>query len=277
MGISFHVTSVREGTIFNVMQFLALEKSTGSLSIRFGRNIPEVRIYFVNGNLTTAEFGAIVKDDVIDVLLCQEFAVKEIVFTPERVAQINEAALVKGASSLSGIVLNASKDVDMCEARSLIYGMMPMTDGRGKKPESLLHVLHDFDDWESDLSKTPADAKDRQAPLKQCVLLSRALRKGAIAYQTPIVSLKGVRPLINMLNPLSENEESNLRGYLRSLLPHQRATHLSIERFYAFASAIESIAQRRGTEVGDQARKAIQELIQQTTVLQENPKPANKS
>ena len=277
MGISFHVTSVREGTIFNVMQFLALEKVTGTLSIRFGRNIPEVSIYFVTGNLTTAEFGAIVSDDVIDVLLCQEFAVKEIVFTPERVAQINENALIRGASSLSGIVLNASKDVDMCEARSLIYGMMPMTDGKGRKPESLLHVLYNFGEWESDLSKAPADARDKNAPLKQCVLLSRALRKGAIAYQTPIVSLKGVRPLINMLNPLSENEENNLRGYLRSLLPHQRATHLSIERFYAFASAIESIAQRRGKEVGDQARKAIKELIQQTTVLHENPRPtANK-
>lgn len=258
------------------MQFLALEKVTGTLSIRFGRNIPEVSIYFVTGNLTTAEFGAIVQDDVIDVLLCQEFAVKEIVFTPERVAQINENALIRGAKSLSGIVLNASKDVDMCEARSLIYGMMPMTDGRGKKPESLLHVLYGFGEWESELSKVPKGANDKQAPLKQCVLLSRALRKGAIAYQTPIVSLKGVRPLINMLNPLSENEENNLRGYLRSLLPHQRATHLSIERFYAFASAIESIAQRRGKEVGDKARKAIQELIQQTTVLQDNPNPSTK-
>lgn len=277
MGISFHVTSVREGTIFNVMQFLALEKVTGTLSIRFGRNIPEVSIYFVTGNLTTAEFGAIVQDDVIDVLLCQEFAVKEIVFTPERIAQINEKALIRGASSLSGIVLNASKDVDMCEARSLIYGMMPMTDGKGKKPESLLHVLYGFGEWENELSKVPKDAKDKAAPLKQCVLLSRALRKGAIAYQTPIVSLKGIRPLINMLNPLSENEENNLRGYLRSLLPHQRATHLSIERFYAFASAIESIAQRRGKEVGDKARKAIQELIQQTTVLQDNPNPSAKS
>jgi len=258
------------------MQFLALEKVTGTLSIKFGRNIPEVLMYFVTGNLTTAEFGAIVKDDVIDVLLCQEFAVKEISFAPERLAQINEAALFAGNKSLSGIVLNASKDVDMCEARSLIYGMMPMTDGKGKKPESLLHVLHDFKSWEEPLSKAPKDSKDKEAPLKECVLLSRALRKGVIAYQTPIVSLKGVRPLINMLNPMSDNEENNLRGYLRSLLPHQRATHLSIERFYAFASAIESIAQRRGQEVGDQARKAIQELIQQTTVLQEQSASSQK-
>lgn len=263
MGISFHITSVREGTIFNVMQFLALEKVTGTLSIRFGRHIPEVIIYFVTGNLTTAQFGSILRDDVIDLLLCQEFAVKEITFTPERLAQINEDAMVRGGTSLSGIVLNTSKDVDMCEARTMIYGMMPMKDLKGRSPESLLHVLHEFEDWEKDLSRVPEDATDKKAPMKQCVLLSRALRKGAIAYQTPLVSLKGVRPLINMLNPLSENEENNLRGYLRSMLPHPRATHLSIERFYAFASAIESIAQRRGKEIGDFARKSIQELIQE--------------
>ncbi len=265
MGISFHITSVREGTIFNVMQFLALEKVTGTLSIKFGRNIPEVVMYFVTGNLTTAEFGSILRDKVIDVLLCQEFAVKEITFAPERIIHINEDALFSGARSLSGIVLNASKVVDECQARSLIYGMMPMKDPKGRQPESLLHVLHDFSSWEKDLSRAPVDpAKDKKAPLKECVLLSRALRHSLIMYQTPLVSLKAIRPLINMLNPMNEKEETNLRGYLRSLLPHPRATHLSIERFYAFASAIESIAQRRGQSVGDQARKAIQELVQQT-------------
>ncbi len=264
MGISFHITSVREGTIFNVMQFLALEKVTGTLSIKFGRNIPEVTMYFVTGSLTTAEFGSIMREKVIDVLLCQEFAVKEISFAPERIIQINEDALFRGNRSLSGIVLNASKVVDECQARSLIYGMMPMKDPKGRTPESLLHVLHDFGSWEKDLSRAPVDAKDKSAPLKECVLLSRALRHSLIAYQTPLVSLKAIRPLINMLNPMNEKEETNLRGYLRSLLPHPRATHLSIERFYAFASAIESIAQRRGQAVGEQARKAIQELVQQS-------------
>ena len=49
----------------------------------------------------------------------------------------------------------------------------------------------------------------------------------------------------------------------------QKATHLSIERFYAFASAIESIAQRRSPEVGDRARRAIHVLIQSATKLME--------
>ena len=62
VGINFHITSVREGTIFNVMQFLSLEKVTGILNVSFGRELPEVTIYFVTGNVTTAEFGAIVGD-----------------------------------------------------------------------------------------------------------------------------------------------------------------------------------------------------------------------
>jgi hypothetical protein len=56
---------------------------------------------------------------------------------------------------------------------------------------------------------------------------------------------------------------------MRSLLPNPKATHMSIERFYAFASAIESIAQRRSSEVGDRARRAIHQLIQTTTKLSE--------
>ncbi len=265
MGISFNITSVREGTIFNVMQFLALEKVTGSLSIRFGKIVPEASIYFVDGNLTTAEFGSITQDNVIDILLCQEFAITEVSFNPGKLPRINEAARVKKASSLSGIVLNASKDVDMCEARSLIYGMLPMKGRNAKESDSLLRVLHDFESWESELSTLPASSKDKQAPLTQCVLLTRALRQGVISYQAPLVSLKTVRPLINMLEPLNEKEENNLRGYLRSLLPHQRATHLPIERFYAFATAIESIAQRRGTTTGDKARQAIQDLVEEAT------------
>lgn len=97
------------------------------------------------------------------------------------------------------------------------------------------------------------------------MLITRALRKGTLSYQTPMVPLKSLKQLIAILQPLSEKETNNLRGYMRSLLPHPKATHISIERFYAFASAIESIAQRRSDEVGDRARKTIHTLIQHTT------------
>ena len=59
MGISFNISSVREGTVFNVMQFLSLERVTGILKFSFGGNIPEAIVYLDNGNLLAAEFGAI--------------------------------------------------------------------------------------------------------------------------------------------------------------------------------------------------------------------------
>lgn len=265
MGISFHITSVKEGTIFNVMQFLSLERVTGTLTISFGRDIPQVSIYFVSGNITTAEFGAIVGDAVLDVLLCQEFAIKEVNFDPGRMREVNEEAIIVHATSLSGAMLNVSKDVDKCQARSLIYGMMPMKDRNSSNINSLLHLLNDFNSYEDTLKKAPRDGKDKAAPLKQCVLITRALRNGALAYQTPMISLKAIRPLIDIVQPLTEKETNNLRGYMKSLLPHPKATHISIERFYAFSSAIESIAQRRSGDVGERARKTIRALIQKAT------------
>lgn len=265
MGISFHITSVREGTIFNVMQFLGLEHVTGTLTVRFGRDIPEVTIFFDGGKIATATFGQILGAPVLDVLLCQEFAIKEVSFSPGRLNQDTDKDASVKAFSISEAILNVSKDVDMCQARTLIYGLMPMKDRKGRTAESLLNVLHDFSQWEDELKRAPQAAGDRSAPLKQCVLINRALRKGVLAYQTPLVSLKSLRSLLDIVHPLTDKEATNLRGYMRSLLPHPKATHISIERFYAFATAIESIAQRRSQEVGDKARKAIHEVVDAST------------
>jgi len=272
VGINFHITSVREGTIFNVMQFLSLEKVTGILHVSLGRNIPKVMIYFVTGNVTSAEFGAIVGDAVLDVLLCQEYSIKEVEFAPGRIGEINESALLVKASSLSGAMLNVSKDVDKCDARPLIYGLLPVVGQDHKKAGSLFDLLHDFGLWADQMVKIPEGANDKQAPLPQCVLIHRALSKNVITYSTPLISLRSLGPLLTLIQPLSDKESNNLRGYLRSLLPHPKATHLPIERFYAFASAIESIAQRRSQEVGDKARRAIHLLIQNTAKTGE---PAN--
>ncbi len=81
------------------------------------------------------------------------------------------------------------------------------------------------------------------SPITVCLHLSGATSQ-----------FESLRSLLDIVQPLSEKESNNLRGYMRSLLPHPKATHMSIERFYAFASAIESIAQRRSSEVGDKAR-----------------------
>ena len=163
-------------------------------------------------------------------------------------------------------MLNVSKDVDKCESRPFIYGLLPLQAGpNGKRSDSLLKMLYEFPEWNDFLLTLPRGDNDKGAPLPQCVLIHRAISRGALIYQTPLVSLRSLRPLLEIVQPLSEKESNNLRGYMRSLLPHPRATHMSIERFYAFASAIESIAQRRSAEVGDRARRGIHQLIQTTT------------
>jgi hypothetical protein len=152
---------------------------------------------------------------------------------------------------------------------------LPVNSSTNRTAPSILHILHDFGDWNESLSKVPRSDKDKKAPLPQCVLIHRALSRSALVYQRPLVSIKSLKPLLEIVGTLSEKESNNLRGYLRSLLPHPKATHLSIERFYAFASAIESIAQRRSPEVGDRARRAIHSLIQSATKLQEMGEAAN--
>jgi hypothetical protein len=268
VGISFHITSVREGTIFNVMQFLNLEKVTGLLNISFGRNIPEVVIHFVSGKAAASEFGNLMGEAVLDLLLCQEYAVKEINFAPGRESAFKDDSVVK-ANSLSGAMLNASKDVDKCAARPFIFGLLPMQFPQSGPAESLLHVLHGFDRHKDYLGSIKPAEGDKEAPLQQCVLIHRALSRNVVTYQTPLVPLKSFRPLLELVQPLEEKEADNLRGYMRSLLPHPRATHMPLERFYAFASAVESIAYRRGPEAGDEARRVIYRLIQSTTKLNE--------
>jgi hypothetical protein len=268
VGISFHITSVREGTIFNVMQFLSLEKVTGILNISFGRQIPEALVYFVQGKAAASEFGALHGESVLDLLLCQEYAVKEVNFAPGREATFKEQSIIK-ANSLSSAVLNASKDVDKCAARPFIFGLLPVTIPQSGPVESLLHVLHGFDKHKDYLLSIKPQEGDKEAPLPQCVLLHRALSRNVVTYQTPLVQLKSFLPLLELIKPLEYKEATNLRGYMRSLLPHPKATHMPLERFYAFASAVESIADRRGPEIGDEARKIIYKLIQSTTKLNE--------
>src|SRR5262245_43746226 len=104
------------------MQFLSLEKVTGVLNISFGRNIPEVVVHFVSGKAAAADFGNLVGEQVLDLLLCQEYAVKEVNFAPGRESQYKEESVIK-ATSLSGAMLNASKDVDKCAARPYVFGL----------------------------------------------------------------------------------------------------------------------------------------------------------
>lgn len=252
------------------MQFLSLEKVTGTLSVSFGRHIPDAIVFFVSGRAAATEFGEIKAEQVFDLLLCQEYAVKEINFQPGREANYKEDTLIK-TPSLSGAMLNASKDVDQCGARPYIFGLLEINfpETHGQMPSPLLQVFHEFNKHDKMFSDLKEQEGDREAPLPHCALLHRALQRNIVSYKNPLVALKSFRPLLEIIQPLEEKEAENLRGYMRSLLPHPRATHMPLERFYAFASAVEAIAYRRGSEVGDEARRIIYRLIQSTTRMNE--------
>ncbi len=261
MGISFNISSVREGTVFNVMQFLSLERVTGILKFSFGGNIPEAIVYLDNGNLLAAEFGAILGGGVLDLLLCQEYAVKEITFTPERLSNLNIETKLDTATKLDSIILNISKDVDMCKCRHLIYGGLATKIPNDDINKPLLSKMYDFNNCSALTSLKINQESDKLAPLTQCSAIHKALVTGQIAYEQPLVPIKSFKVLLDILQPLTEKEFNSLRGYMKSLLPHPKATNMSLERFYAFASAIESLAQRKSPEIGSKARQAIHELV----------------
>lgn len=250
------------------MQFLSLEKVTGTLSVSFGRHIPDALVFFAGGKAAATEFGDVKAEQVFDLLLCQEYAVKEINFQPGREANYKEDTIIK-TPSLSGAMLNSSKDVDQCGARPYIFGLLEVSFPEQGQQASLLQVFHEFEKHKDFLQQVKPAEGDREAPLPHCELLHRALQRNVVTYKNPLVALKSFRPLLEIVQPLEEKEAENLRGYMRSLLPHPRATHMPLERFYAFASAVESIAYRRGSEVGDEARRIIYRLIQSTTKLNE--------
>lgn len=76
-----------------------------------------------------------------------------------------------------------------------------------------------------------------------------------------IVPLKAFRPLLEVAQPLDRQEAEGLRNYMKTLLLNPSDTYMLLERFYAFASAVESIAYKRGEEKGEEARTIIYAII----------------
>jgi hypothetical protein len=104
------------------------------------------------------------------------------------------------------------------------------------------------------------------------------LKMTETAPQSPLVPLKKFRPLLELLQPLDETEANKLRDYMWALLDDRKAIHMRLERFYCYASAIESMAYSRSKDTGDQARKVIYKIISETgrgdSGLQGSPVPA---
>lgn len=264
MGINLHISTIRDGTIKSTVQYLSGERSNGTLSLSFGRSNPQAQIHFIDGDPVAAMFGRLRGAVVFDLLFCQEQAITEIDFAPSTVSSWRDGcdrSVLLDTENLNQILKSQSAAVASCAARPFIFGPLLVQTAEGEPVGSVLKVIYEFEKYQALLESVDPPKADRFAPLLQCQLIRRALDSGVMGYKTPLVSLKYLRKLLDFVQPLESNEAENLKGYMRALLPHPRATRVPLERFYAFASAVEAIAYRRGDAAGDEAKKFIYKCI----------------
>jgi hypothetical protein len=243
--------------IADSFRLLGQKQATGILRISFGRGVPEAVVRILDGKPLTAKYGNLKNNEVFDLLLCQGSAIKEIDFQSGS-ARANENRDV--LRDIESVLAEESTNVNGCKARPYIFGLLHVTFPDGKS-NALLQMLHDFRNHKDFLMRVTTTEKDVEAPLFQCVLFYRALKSKAVEYKSPLLAVNSLGPLFEIVQPLEEREAESLRGYLNNLLPHPQASHIPLDRFYAFASAVESMAYRRGPDRGDEARKIIFRMI----------------
>ncbi len=196
---------------------------------------------------------------MLDLLICQEQQLSELNFTPGREANYADDKLTKTRSATE-LMTKVSTDVASCEARPFIYGGQPLA-SEVKQAGSVLHMLFAFEQQKSAFEDIQLESTDYEAPLPQCALIRGALKRELLKYKN-LVPLEAFKDYMQELKKqMTAAESENLDNYLRQLLPNPVATHLSIERFYAIASALESIAYRQGPNAGDNSRKIFHEII----------------
>ncbi len=261
MGTSLHITAIREGTTARSLQYLAEEQVTGTFTLSFGRDLPLIVICLVMGKIVAAEFAELKGIAVFDLIRCQEYALREINFQPGREQDIELDDFLY-AREPKEIFSSIELQVTKCAARPYIYGRFNVRLPGDQEPLPLLKMISQFEENKALLEEIDSSPLDRQAPLTQCTLLRRALDRKIISYQIGMLPLKTISKSVELVKPLDEKEESNLIGYRSSLLPHPQASHMPLDRFYAFASFIESLAYRRGDRCGDECRKLIYQIIQ---------------
>ncbi len=77
------------------------------------------------------------------------------------------------------------------------------------------------------------------------------------------VPLKAFRPLMEAVQPLNAKDAENLRDYANRLLCSPTDTYMLLERFYGFASVVESLAYSKDPNTGDAVRRIIYKIIQE--------------
>jgi hypothetical protein len=267
MGISsLQINSPGEGCIKNTILYLHNERATGTLTASFGDFIPDAELRLLVGIVVAAEFGDLKGRSVLDFLFCQEQGIKTLEFVPGVNSRIEQADDIKDESRLvkttdvEGLLNSVSKDLDHCEARPFIYAPIPVDIGTASL-DSLLRVFYAFDKHKLTLASVDMKNARENAPLPQCAIIKAALTQEIMSYRSPMVPLATFRDLYEQIQPLDAVEAENLTGFMRSLIPHPRANYMVLDRFYEFANAVETIANKRGREHGEEVRRIIYKII----------------
>lgn len=267
MGISkLQISSPGEGCIKNTVLYLHNERATGTLTASFGDFIPDAELRLLVGIVVAAEFGDLKGPSVLDFLLCQEQGIKTLEFVPGTGARIepdeertDDLRLIK-TTDVEGLLSSISRDVELCEARPFIYAPLPVDIGTSSL-DSLLRVFYAYDKHNVTLASVDLKNATERAPLASCVVIKAALTQEILRYRSPLVPLATFRDLYEHIQPLDAVEAENLTGFMRSLIPHSRANYMMLERFYEFANAVETIANKRGKEHGEEVRRIIYKII----------------
>lgn len=268
MGISsLQISSPGEGCIKNTILYLHNERATGTLTASFGDFIPDAELRLLVGIVVAAEFGDMKGRPVLDFLFCQEQGIKIIEFVPGAVSRIekdediDDSSLLK-STDVEGLLASVSRDLELCEARPFIYAPIPVDIGSASL-DSLLRVFYAFDKHKPTLASVDMKIATEKAPLPQCAVIKAALTQEVLSYRSPLVPLATFRDLYEQIQPLNAIEAENLTGFMRSLIPHSRANYMVLDRFYQFANAVETIANKRGRENGEEVRRIIYKIIAQ--------------
>lgn len=81
--------------------------------------------------------------------------------------------------------------------------------------------------------------------------------------ESACVPLEALGPLLELVEPLEKEEAEQLYDYLNCLLDAPGDEHISLGKFYAFASAVDSLAFKKDEQLGEEARKIIYALHRQ--------------
>jgi hypothetical protein len=255
--------TIQVGSVSNIVQFLNMGNANGCLKFEFGSELPPAYVNYLFGKATTAEFGVIYGDQVICLLMCQESSLKSIEFIPQwHYGNPHDKARCVSHPDLSRTLLKVVAGMDNCTARSALFGKEEIQFSNSRKTGCVLQVLHDFDMVREIFQTEPVVSF---APVHQCALFKKALSMGMVEYRDKLISLSEIEPLLELLKPFTKRDYNILLDLMRRLLPHPKASAITLDNATEFFDLLEACSEERGRELCNTMQFKIFQLISSKT------------